>query len=411
LGDKRRGEAELKPNLKIYGAAASMYFSDNLLWSFLGPYAVMLGATYEQMGLIRSTRNLFQNLLQVFWGEVSERFSRKVMVSLGYLSSGIFSVYLLMLKSPSQLIIMVIAQSVLWSVAVPAWGSLLADYTRLENRGKVLGKVGAISQFSGVLATILVALITFIQSGEMTPSSFIVPLGLAGISAVLGAVLVIFIKEKRRRGKRGSLTRIIVSPLRHKNFRNFLIIMGVNWFSMAFAWPLFPYVTINVVHATIWQIALISALPGLIVTVSQPKFGDLIDKAGRKPFLVASRASLSLYPLLYAYAQNWLHLLGIHMLLSIPLSALMVSFSAYVMDSAPPGLRANFIATVNMVLGLSTFLGSLAGGAFVGYLSNVKAVDNPLFWGLMISVILRLISSAGLFFIKETLDKTEMKNS
>ncbi len=379
-----------------------MYFSDSLLWSFLGPYAVVLGASYEQMGLIRSSRNLFQNLLQVFWGEVSERFGKRFLIALGYFSSGFFSMTFVFLRDPSQLIILVIAQSVLWSVAAPAWGSLLADYTTAENRGEVLGKVGAVSQLSGVIAAFFVAAITCNQPEKMTVSSFWIPLGLAASSAFLSAILVFFVKEAKRTKSRWAIRKRILSPLKNRDFRTFLIIMGLNWFSMAFAWPLFPYVTINVVHATVWQIALISALPGLLITITQPKFGSLVDRVGRRPFLILGRASLTLYPLLYAFAESWLHLLAIHMFLAFPTSSLMVSFSAYIMDSAPPGLRANYIAIVNFVLGLSTFTGSLAGGVYTGYLSNVKGIVNPLFWGLITSAALRIISSFGLFFIKET---------
>ena len=401
-GSSRDVEDGLKPTLVLYGAAASTYFSDSLLLNFLFPYAVVLGASFDQMGLIRSARNLFQNVLQMGWGEVSERVGRRILVAMGYLSSGCFIIAFLFSGEPAQLLALIIIQSILWSAAIPAWSSLLADYTSLRTRGKILGKVGAVSQFSGVVAALIVALATYTQPGEMTASSFTIPFALSAATAMLGAILILLVKEakveRNIHGKTG-----ILSPLLDRDFRAFLIVNGFYWFTMAFAWPLFPYVTVDVVHATVWQIAVISAASGLVTSIAQPKFGSLIDRFGRKPILIVSRASFSLYPLLYAFATDWLHLLAINMLLSVSMSASMVSFSAYIMDSSPPGMRANYAAASNMIMGIATFLGSITGGVFTSQLSTSTGAELALFTGLVSSAVLRLITSLGLLLIKETI--------
>ena len=401
-------EGDLKPNPALYGVAASTYFSDNLLLSFLFPYAVVLGASFEQMGLMRSARNLFQNVLQIGWGEISERFSRKTLIAIGYFSSGCFIIALLFSRESAQILTLIILQSILWSAAVPAWSSLLADYTRLRTRGRILGKIGAVSQFSGVIAALIVALATYTQSGEMTASSFTIPFSLSAVTAMLGAILILFVKEVRvDRTIHGRVG--ILSPLLDKDFQIFLTVNGFYWFTMAFSWPLFPYVTVNVVRATVWQIAVISALSGFIAGIVQPKFGSLIDKFGRKPVLVLSRVSFFLYPLLYAFATSWLHLLAVNVLLSFSMSAATVSFSAYIMDSSPLGMRANYVAASNMVLGIATFLGSITGGVFTSQISSSIGPEKALFTGLVFSAVLRLISSLSLLFIKETLPKGKLE--
>jgi len=197
LNDRSDDEGVLKLTKVLYGVAASIYFSDSLLWNFLFPYAVVLGASFDQMGLMRSARNFFQNALQMGWGEVSERFGRRLLVAMGYLSSGVFIIAFLLSRDPLELLALIIVQSVLWSAATPAWNSLLADYTRPETRGKTLGRVGAVSQFSGVAATLIVALATYIQPGELTASSFTIPFILSAATAILGAVLVLFVKEAK----------------------------------------------------------------------------------------------------------------------------------------------------------------------------------------------------------------------
>jgi len=245
----------LEPSLALYGTAASTFFSNSLLWSFLFPYAVVLKTSFAQMGLMRSARNICQNVFQIGWGNLSERFGKRLFILTGYLFSGILTISYLIFQAPLQLLILVILQSVVWSVAVPAWNALLGDYTKKETRGRVLGRIGAVSRFSGVGATVLVALFTFMEPGETSPSSFVVPFVLAAGASIIGALLVVFTREIKAKASSVRFTDVFL-PLYDRDYRVFLIANALHWFTMAFAWPFFPYVTIDIVHATVWQIAI-----------------------------------------------------------------------------------------------------------------------------------------------------------
>lgn len=395
------GEAEdPRVPLALYGTAAVAGSSDIPLWYFLLPYARVLRASPLQMGLISSARDLFQNVLQTVWGPPAERLGRRPFVAVGYLSSGCLVATFLLLRSPLQLLALLVLQSVLWSAAVPAWSSLLGDYTRKETRGRGLGRIGAVSQFSGVAATLFVAVAAYTAPGELTPSSFVVPFLLSAGAGLLTAVLVLFVKEAKAvpRGRVG-----VLEPLRDRDFRVFLAASGAWWFAMSLAWPLFPYVTVDVVHATVWQIALISTASGLLTSLAQPGMGSIADRTGRKPLLVASRASYFLYPLLYAFARNWLQLLAIEISFTASLSAVTVSSTAYILDSAPEGQRAVYAAANNLVFGLAAFLGATSGGALTHLLSITMGMGKAVFTGLIASAALRLAASAGFLAIKETL--------
>lgn len=62
--------------------------------------------------------------------------------------------------------------------------------------------------------------------------------------------------------------------------------------------------TIDIVHATVWQIATIATAGGLVTALTQPKLGSIADKIGRKPVLIVGRASFFLFPLLCARARK-----------------------------------------------------------------------------------------------------------
>jgi len=392
----------LKPSLTLYGTAASTFFSDSLLWSFLFPYAVVLKTSFAQMGLMRSARNLCENVFQVGWGSLSERFGKRILVLIGYLFSGFLTISYLIFRAPLQFLILVILQSVVWSIAVPAWNALLGDYTKKETRGRILGRIGAVSRFSGVGATILIALFTFMAPREIGPSSFIVPFVLAAGASILGALLVVFTQEIKV--KTSSWRKIdVFLPLQDRDFRIFLVANGVHWFTMAFAWPLFPYVTIDIVHATVWQIAIIATAEGLVTALAQPKLGAIADKIGRKPVLILGRASFFLFPLLYAFSTHWLHLLAVGVALSAFIAADVVTTTTYILDSAPIDRRTTYTALYNLIYGIATFLGSLAGGAFAESLSALNGVHQTVFVGLIISAIMRIVASTSFLTIKETL--------
>ena len=396
----------LVPSLALYSTAACTFFSDSLLWYFLFPYAAVLQVGFAEMGVIRSARNLFQNVLQIGWGGLAEKFGKRFFVFVGYLLSSITVVALLYFHASFQLLVIMILQAIFWSIAFPAWNALLGDYTKMKTRGKILGKIMSVSRFSGVGATLLVALIALWTPGELTPSSFTTPFLLSAVAGILGGILVIFVKERRTQSvSRAKMD--VFSPMRDKRFRIFLIASGFHWFAMAFAWPLFPYVIVDIVEAKLWQIALISSASGLVASLTQPKFGSIADRIGRKPLLIVSHASFLLFPLLYAFASHWLQLLATNAILAFSMSASMVTTTAYILDSAPIGRRATYTGAYNLIFGFASFLGSFIGGIFTDYLSASNGTQQVIFIGLICSAVLRLITSMGFLAIKETLPKRE----
>jgi len=84
------------------------------------------------------------------------------------------------------------------------------------------------------------------------------------------------------------------------------------------------------------------------------------------------------------------------------MSADMVTTTTYILDSAPLGKRATYTAANSLIFGLMAFLGSLVGGAFTDCLLTSMNKEQAIFTGLMVSAGLRIITSAGFLFIKET---------
>ncbi|HID90983.1 TPA: MFS transporter [Candidatus Bathyarchaeota archaeon] len=218
---------------------------------------------------------------------------------------------------------------------------------------------------------------------------------------MLGSMLTLFCEERPNKKPPGG----ILIAFRDEHFRRFLIVSALSGASMAFAWPLFPFVTIEIVGAAIWQIAVIGASWSLAAALGQRVFGFLADRIGRKPLLIASMTCLFLFPLLYALATNWLQLLAINVGVGFLISALSVVIPVYILDSAPEGQRGIYTASYNVVSGLTTFAGSLIGGAFGEYLLAFMDLRQMLFSALLLAAIMRLAAGLGFLTIWETLPK------
>ncbi len=379
----------------LYGVSASLSFSNQITRRFYPLFAASIDTPISLMGLLRSMENLSSSVLQLLWGNLADKVGKRPFLFIGLLGSGFCTALLIKVNSPYQLVLLIFFWSLLFSMTGPSWNGLLGDYTIKENRGKILGKIGTVGELSGLISMLIIAVLTY-----KAWSSYSLPFLLSATLSLVGAMLVLLIKEKR--GQMGFNLEDIFLALKDKGFRKFLILSLMFWFSMGFAWPLFPYITVKVVSATLWQIALINAGMRAMTSATQGLFGRLLDKFGRKPFMVIGSSGLCLFPLGYAIAKSWIDLFVVNILLGPFISAVFVTLPVFVLDSAPEGRKATYSGANSFTFGLGSFIGSLMGGYFVKLLSGLVRFNRALSLGLIFSALIRLISGLSFLVISET---------
>ena len=145
---------------------------------------------------------------------------------------------------------------------------------------------------------------------------------------------------------------------------------------------------IDVVHADMFQVAVISAINGASIMVVQRTAGRLVDKYGRKPFVLAGKFGLSAFPLFYAFASSvtWLYLGNFES--GIFNGLLMVAVFAYLVDVSPVEKRGSYFGVYNGLTGVAMGIGALVGG----YLGDFMIGEFGLILGLRYALI--LIASA-----------------
>ncbi len=379
----------------IYGVSASLSFTSQITRRFYPLFAASIDTPVSLMGFLRSMENLSSSVLQLLWGNLADKFGKRLFLFLGLLGGGLCTALLIRVNSPYQLVPLILIWSLLFSMIGPSWTGLLGDYTIKESRGEVLGKIGTVGELSGLASMMIIAILTY---GAW--SSYSLPFLLSASLSFVGAILVLLIKEKGDRV--GFNLKDLFSAIRDRSFRRFLILSLMFWFSMGFAWPLFPYITVKVVNATLWQIALINAGMRAMTSATQGLFGKLLDRFGRKPFMVIGCSGLCLFPLGYAFARSWFDLLVINVILGPFISAVFVAWPAFILDSAPKGRKATYSGASNFTFGIGSFIGSLSGGYFVNLLSSLVKFDRALSLGLVFSTVIRLFSGLRFLILSET---------
>jgi MFS family permease len=397
---EEREEFALEPGRALYGTGFTAFFSDNLNRRYVTLLAASVGVTVSQMSWLRAAQSLSQNLLQMLWGRLIDRYGKRIFLSVGRILNGIALGALIFFQAPSWLIPLVIASAICWSMMNPAWRSLIGDYTTQATRGEVIGGISAVGQLGGLVAMILAFFISLNQVGETTPESYIGILAMAASMSVVSGILSLFTEEKVSEYDPASLD--ILSAFRDRILRRYLIVNIFFGIGLSFAWPFFPFIIVDKLGLKIWQIAAYSICSSAASALSQRYLGRMMDNVGRRPVIIFSRISMSVAPLVYVFATDWTHVVIGNTLLGLGMGAWMSSGPTYIIDMAPRHLRATYLAANTAIFGVSTFAGNLISGYLADYVLAPQGGLQGIHAGLLISAFLRLTTGLTYIWIHET---------
>src|SRR4030042_3846897 len=118
-------EADLRP---LYARSVVNQLGLGMVNPFVGAYAVDLGASPSLMGWFQSSSNIANNVLQVFWGRLSDSTRRRIpFVTLGTVALSLLWVPMMFVTDATQLILILSVQALVGSMATPAWTALIGD--------------------------------------------------------------------------------------------------------------------------------------------------------------------------------------------------------------------------------------------------------------------------------------------
>ncbi len=198
------------------------------------------------------------------------------------------------------------------------------------------------------------------------------------------------------------------------------VLVGISRFGIFFAFrqmnPVFP-VYLASLGASGARIGFVMSSFTAMATVSRPFVGILIDRLGRKPFLLLGIGLFIIATLGYAWAPSIMFLVVFRMLHGVGWSGCTTTVSTLAADIAPDKKRGTMIAYAGLASNVGGALGPIAGFAayerfgFHGmFLSVLGVVVFSFLFALPIKEPLRPISHEGhrrswleIFMVKESL--------
>ncbi|HOB09763.1 MAG TPA: MFS transporter [Limnochordia bacterium] len=388
-------DTKAKQNLKmntIDGAFAAM--SDNLSNPFLGLYALSLGASISQIGMLNAFPTLLGNILQLPYGILAGRISnRKALIAIGSLWNRCswlliaFLPFLVKLEwGVSILIVLATLRVVGATLGVPAWIAIQAEIVPKPIRSRHYANRNIIMNIVALAAVLFAGKILTLRY----PVNYWILFVLAWITGLVSLWAFLQIKVQQapqstrtsaaQREKRGF-------SLRHnKDFAYYCLAffvwsLGVNLIS-----PLTPVYFIQDLNGTeaLWAYVQSAAIIGTILC--QRYWGRLTDVFGQKNIMVKAGLGAAMVPFWWFIAPNPLLGLAVQFWGGIMWGGHNLAAFNLLLEVTPDSSRSLYVGVYNALIGLATAGGQLLGG-YMAELMGMRSVFFISFVGRLIALV------------------------
>ena len=402
----------------IYGIAIGKDTGHFIVATYSQIYAVFIHASPILLSIITSIRNLIQLAVQLPFGRLSDRYGRKPFLVTGLLISAVMSFIFPMITDPIILLIAMIIYSLAFSIFTPSWIAFLGDSSHEATRGSYIGRITTI--------TVIFTMMVFLISGWLIPflstdyaSQYQMIYRIGGIGFLFAGIIAFFwLQETNPNGNsepklhshpppngisdrmatRFSFQNILAPFRENPTFTRFVLISAFMDFSMSTGWPLFGFIreryTTPSQYSYLWAVFMACQIFSLSIG------GKMIDKYGKK-IGFNGRKIMFLIPLVLFFARNWVELAIGNLIGGIGYGLYFITTTAYIIDSAPEDSKGKYVGAYQLIMGLSTFLGSLSMGVITEFLIPLLGKWPAIYTLILVVMFLRILGGLAFYFVDE----------
>ena len=148
-----------REKLSIYGTSITWTTGRSTIFTWLGIYGVILGASPFEQSILTSVRNLGSNVFQSIWGWLADLRGRKLVMIIGFVTLTISTFFAPFVNSPFQLILLALIMTSIGFAIIPAWTAFLGDYASNKFRATFIGNINSIGTVFAVIALLFMGIL------------------------------------------------------------------------------------------------------------------------------------------------------------------------------------------------------------------------------------------------------------
>ena len=362
-------------NKKVFGVLVlvnvSVAMGSSLILPLLPVYAVTMGATGLELGLIFSGFNLSRFLMLLLVGQLGDTWNRKGFILAGLAVYIVVSAAYVWAPGVIHLVICRLLQGVGAAMVIPVARACMADMTPTGEEGRIMGYAN-MAYFGGLAA------------GPWLGGFFNDALGIdtafyaMGVLAVCSLLLVSFQipnmpgAASNAQKQKSSYPAMFKIPALAAIFLfrfGTIIGIGMNWTFM-------PVYGQSVLGLSSSMIGIVISLNVIMTTVFQPLFGRMADRVDRVRMTFYGGVLASIILMCLPFCQSFLHLFILNLLIGITVGFYVPPLMAMVVDV---GRETGFMTRIMSFLEMGFSFGMIVGPILAGLVQQRLGL-HWIFW-------------------------------
>lgn len=379
---------------------------------YITPYALSIGATNTQIGILSSLPGLLGNILQIPVLHLIRKNSRKKVVFIACLFQALMWIPIISIgflyffnyinsRIASNLLIIIYSLLIIaGSTANPAWNSWMKDILK-TNIGEYFGKRSRIINFVVTLSMLSAGIILNFFGKEYAFKGFLIIFLIAFAGRMISAYLVTRQYEPKfnYENKDYFSLRQFIKKMFFNNFGHFVIYISLISFATAIAGPFFAVYMLKDLNFSYIEYTLVSLSSILTIIIFMPFWGKFADKFGNIKVIKITGFFVPLVPVFWLASSliqktnplfPIIYLMIIEGFSGFAWSGFNLSANNFVYDAVSREKMVFCFTYFNIINAFGTFIGAYAGG-FI-------ASQNILIFGMK-SILIIFLISAGLRFL------------
>jgi len=364
---------------------------------YVTPYAIKLGATDSQIGILSSVPTFIGSLFQILGAKLTEKYQDRKSICLIFAllqALMLLPLFVVPLFTRSMLLLTIIFSLYLIfaNIGGPPWNSWIGDVILEDDREKYFAKRNKIS----IAVLFISVLIAGIILNYFSDVDIWIGFGILFVVAFTGRVVSWYSLAKQYeprfvfKSESYFSFRDFIKKMPETNFGNFVIFRSIMAFTIMIASPFFAVYMLKDLNFTYIQYTAIILVPMIIKILTATFWGKYSEKLGNKRIMFISAFMIAFIPLGWFAAGYFfesskyifLILMAVECINGLGWGGFDLTTFNYMLETSGPQKRARAFAYFNVIFGLFVLLGGLLGA----YLINI--IPNILVGGIMISAIL-----------------------